>query len=126
METITIKAAFVDCINVIIYHSQPKIPFWIFNKEEILDNDSPKNEILRAIAESDSFSIEDNCIICIILRKGTDKEIEKYHAENEVLKRYQINKLKKWYRLKESNQIQIEEYLNRKNLTWILEAIKEK
>lgn len=56
----------------------------------------------------------------------TEDEKEQYLQRYEVLRKAQLNTLKKWYNLKEDYKTQLTEYLKVKNLNWILDKIAEK
>ena len=127
----SINAAFADCIENIVQLASGKVPHYILTKELIMSNDNSKEEILSAITQSLSFSIDSICgdddeeegfITCMM--KRSEAEIQEYKDEQENHKLYSINRLKKWYDLEEKHKTQIEAYLIHKKLDWILEAIK--
>ena len=131
-DKIAINGAFADCIRGIQYHATATVPHYMYTKEVTLDNSSSKEEVLKMISESVSFTIESTCsedrddnegfITCMI--KRDESEIQEWLADQETSKLYSIKRLKKWFDSEERHAIQIEAYLIHIKQEWILEAIK--
>ena len=119
---ITINASFKDAIDRLIYYTTEVKPLFI--KEVIFDNESDKNSLINTLKDCIYFNIEGNSIICTVYT--TEEEKEQYLQRYEVLRKAQLNTLKKWYNLKEEYKTQLTEYLKIKNLKWILDKIAEK
>ena len=119
---ITINASFKDTIDRLIYYTTEVKP--LFTKEVIFDNESDKNSLINTLKDCIYFNIEGDSITCTVYT--TEEEKEQYLQRYEVLRKAQLNTLKKWYNLKEEYKTQLTEYLKIKSLNWILDKIAEK
>jgi hypothetical protein len=111
----TIKAAFVDCIEM-LQHRRKELKN-VNNKIKYLGDclhDLTKEELIH-ILNNYNYEFTENSYI-EYTRKYTEEEIEK---EKESIKRginYDISKLKKWCERSEENKEQILSYLKRNNI----------
>ena len=121
MKQTIIKGAFVDCINRIIFLNEKSIPYWFKIKEITVDNDSSNIEIMNLFQSSLSYVIQDDTIVFKI--KRTESELDKYKEEKIISLRNSILQLKKWFNMNIENKNQIETYLQKKELNWILDQL---
>lgn len=119
---ITINASFKEAIDRLIYYTTEVKP--LFTKEVTFDNESDKGSLINTLKDCIYFNIEGDSIICTVYT--TEEEKEQYLQRYEVLRKAQLNTLKKWYNLREDYKTQLTEYLIINNLNWILDKIAEK
>lgn len=117
---ITIKVSFAECINRLIYFTNPTI---YTTKTVVLSKeDNSKEEIIQALKDSLSFEFGDESLECVVNRTEEEIQEQKQYAKNMV--QYQITSLRKWCNRSEENKQQIFTYLKYKNLDWVIEQIK--
>ncbi len=120
MEKFTIKASFKDCIDGIVGFSNNVIPHWKLTKEVEVDDSSSKEEIIDLFNTCSSFCIEDDYISFTV--QSSEEDIAKFHSDQEAYKNNYIRRLKKWFDMEEYRE-EIESYLIRENLRWILDEL---
>lgn len=120
---ISINGAFTDCIGSILHYKDMTIPDYYKTKEVVKGaNSNDKKEIIELFKSCIDFFIEDNEIIFTI--KRSELELNEYLEEKKQGLKYELNKLKKWFDLKEENKVQITTYLRYKKLDFILTELE--
>lgn len=114
---ITIKASFAECVDRLIYFTNPTI---YTTKTIVLSKeDNSKDEIIQTLKDSLNFEFRGEHLECVVNRTEEEIQEQKQHAKNKV--QYQITSLRKWCNMSEENKQQIFTYLKYKNLDWVIE-----
>ncbi len=123
MKTIKINGSFADCITGLVDPEKIVVPWWAKHKEIMINNEDDKDKIITLFKECDSFNILEDEITFVL--NSTQEEINKYIDDRIKHTQYGINRLRKWMDAKEEWNIQITEYLEYKELQWILDELNE-
>jgi hypothetical protein len=119
MNKISIKAAYLDTINRIIFYTNRKNDNI---KETSIDpNDISKDELIDILQKCISYNfIEDELVYTI---KKSVGEIRLQEITDKNIVTSSVNQLKKWM-LNEAANIEILEYLKFMKLNWIIDLLK--
>lgn len=121
MKTITINAQFKDLIDWVLHFAKgynKAIEHYRLTKEITLDNDTPKETIIKYLQDCISFDIEDDSIQIVV--KKSNEELEEIRLDNQYQLEKFLQNLKHKTKLKEEYKKEIYEYLSFKGLDWII------
>ena len=115
---LTIKGAFKDCIDRIIYYNSAKPTL---TKEITVTDEHNKAYIIDLFKLCISFSIGDGIIVFTVNK--TDQEIQKELNDYKLIIKKSINCLSTWCGKSEVDELQIKTYLKECGLDWILNQL---